>query len=123
MTIAQEHSFGFSPPSNSSPSDSEHQGSMLYDDLDSKDGMFDDDKLGLSGRKMTGRKGPGPVAADKRATHNAIERARRESLNGRFMVRSSLLCFRDGCLHSLERWRRRARFETCRPDREGTDSG
>ncbi|KAL8284086.1 hypothetical protein RQP46_005199 [Phenoliferia psychrophenolica] len=89
MTIAQEHSFGFSPPnSNSSPDDSESAlGSMGLYDEDSKDGLFDDDKP----RKMTGRKGPGPVAADKRATHNAIERARRESLNGRFMTLAEAL--------------------------------
>ncbi|KAK4701344.1 glucan 1,3-beta-glucosidase, partial [Phenoliferia sp. Uapishka_3] len=85
MTIAQEHSFGFSPP-NSSPEDDSRRGSMLFDE-DCKDGLFDDDKP----RKMTGRKGPGPVAADKRNQHNAIERARRESLNGRFMTLAEAL--------------------------------
>lgn len=81
MTIAQEHGFGFSP-TNSSPDT--NMGSMLFDD-DSKDFGDDDGKA----KKPFGRKGPG--AADKRATHNAIERARRESLNGRFMVRSRVV--------------------------------
>lgn len=75
MTAAQEHTF--SPESYSSPDGT----STMFDDEPSSAFLEDEVKVG---KKSNGRKGPG--GADKRANHNAIERARRESLNGRFMV-------------------------------------
>jgi len=84
MTIAEGHSYGASFSPNASP---EPQSSLYDDDL--KDNLFDEDDA--RPKKSTGRKGSGPGAADKRATHNAIERARRESLNGRFMTLAEAL--------------------------------
>ena len=119
MTIAQEHSFSFSPPqSNSPPDDTESAlGSLGLYDEDSKDGLFDEDKP----RKTTGRKGPGPVAADKRATHNAIERARRESLNGRFMVSPFFCCPSQSFLALESTGKRPFKFFSETQSRSGTD--
>jgi len=65
------------------------------DDLDlmdgedeSKDSLGDlQDGTGGAARKL---KRP-PSTAEKKATHNAVERARRESLNGRFLVLADML--------------------------------
>lgn len=58
-------------------------------------GNNDDDDMGLNGEKGTGpqKKGKRQQAstAEKKATHNAVERARRESLNGRFLVLADML--------------------------------
>ncbi|KAK4050163.1 hypothetical protein OIV83_003734 [Microbotryomycetes sp. JL201] len=82
MTIPQTFDgFGLSPEENS-PEPVQHE--QLYDD----DGP--DDVRPASGRRgVNPRKGPG--AADKRASHNATERARRENLNGRFMTLAEAL--------------------------------
>ncbi|GAA5898651.1 uncharacterized protein JCM6883_003379 [Sporobolomyces salmoneus] len=98
MTIAQEINFGYSPSSSADFEDGLNP--LAFDD------EFQHDPLGLEGedddeevkfeqqqnaqqsstkpKRSNNRKGPGN--ADKRATHNAVERARRESLNGRFSV-------------------------------------
>lgn len=73
MTIAHEHNFG-------SPDSAENADNFLLED-DLKD-SFDDETE--KPRRAGCRKGP--AMAEKRNQHNAIERARRESLNGRFMV-------------------------------------
>jgi len=79
MTIAQEHNFG-------SPDSSENLDNFLLED-DLKD-SFDDGLDADKPRRAGCRKGP--AMAEKRNQHNAIERARRESLNGRFMVSTFL---------------------------------
>jgi len=64
---------------------------MLYEDDLNQSFDFTNDVDEVKPKKSNGRKGSGPGAADKRATHNAIERARRESLNGRFMTLAEAL--------------------------------
>jgi len=99
MTIAQELNFGYSPGSSADFEDGLNP--LVFDDDFNNDlGLDDDeddgryDQQGGNGTQLTkpkrnnNRKGPGN--ADKRATHNAVERARRESLNGRFTVSFSL---------------------------------
>ncbi|KAM0788130.1 hypothetical protein ACM66B_001295 [Microbotryomycetes sp. NB124-2] len=83
MTIPQTFDgFGLSPEE-TSPEPTQH--AQLFDE----DGL-DDITKPASGRKgVNPRKGPG--AADKRASHNATERARRENLNGRFMTLAEAL--------------------------------
>lgn len=78
MTAAEDHSF--SPESYSSPDGTTN----LFDDDSNLGGNLGEDEVKVGKKVSNGRKGPG--GADKRANHNAIERARRESLNGRFMV-------------------------------------
>lgn len=100
MTIAQELNFGYSPGSSADFEDGLNP--LAFDDdfnndlgldEDEDDGRYD--QQSANGTQLTkpkrnnNRKGPGN--ADKRATHNAVERARRESLNGRFTV--SFDCF------------------------------
>ncbi|GAA5852777.1 hypothetical protein JCM5353_001403 [Sporobolomyces roseus] len=95
MTIAQELNFGYSPGSSADFEDGLNP--LAFDDdfnndlgldEDEDDGRYD--QQSANGTQLTkpkrnnNRKGPGN--ADKRATHNAVERARRESLNGRFTV-------------------------------------
>lgn len=46
------------------------------------------------GKKLTS-------TAEKKATHNAVERARRESLNTRFLVLADMLPGMVCCIHSL----------------------
>ena len=76
---------------------------MNYDnfspDSSSTSTIFEDDSLIEAGLELSdtveekpkkgSRKGSGN--AEKRSQHNAIERARRESLNGRFIVSKFLL--------------------------------
>jgi len=59
-------------------------------DLDSKDALSFDRPKPTHRSSKTGIR-QGPEAAEKRATHNATERARRESLNGRFMTLAQVL--------------------------------
>jgi hypothetical protein len=62
------------------------------DDLSFDDG-FDGDDL-TSNKNSTGaskRKIRAASTAEKKATHNAVERARRESLNARFLVLADML--------------------------------
>lgn len=98
MTLAQDP-FYFSPAGQSSPDDMSASGQ--FDD-DSRDDLFDtkdflmstDASLnnGAKPKKSSSHNNrKGPEAADKRATHNAIERARRENLNGRFMTLAEAL--------------------------------
>ncbi|GAA5946584.1 hypothetical protein JCM3765_000309 [Sporobolomyces pararoseus] len=98
MTIAQEINFGFSPSSSADFEDGLNP--LAFDDDFQNDLGLDDDELDYDHsqqqqnnssssaptkpKRNNNRKGPGN--ADKRATHNAVERARRESLNGRFSV-------------------------------------
>lgn len=98
MTIAQELSFGYSPTSSHSAEYDDALNPLVFDDdfgtelgLNDDGDDDDDDRDDLAGsnagttskpKRSNNRKGPGN--ADKRATHNAVERARRESLNGRF---------------------------------------
>ncbi|ORY82381.1 hypothetical protein BCR35DRAFT_82804 [Leucosporidium creatinivorum] len=91
MTLAQSFDgfTGLSPSSPSSHSPEHPQLSLFDDRAEDQDQFLLDDKPAPSNKKSNGRKGPG--AADKRATHNAIERARRESLNGRFMTLAEAL--------------------------------
>lgn len=97
MTLAQDHVYNFSPE-DSSPDT--NMFSSFADDEDTKESLFPDqdneneldtDKSTLTGKKSGSACRKGPGAADKRATHNAIERARRESLNGRFMTLAEAL--------------------------------
>ncbi|GAA6009221.1 hypothetical protein JCM11491_004233 [Sporobolomyces phaffii] len=92
MTIAQEINFGFSPSSSADFEDGLNP-LAFDDDFGNDNGLEDDDDEGRfdhegeqpsKPKRSNNRKGPGN--ADKRATHNAVERARRESLNGRFSV-------------------------------------
>lgn len=81
MTIAQTFDgFNGLSPDEGSPLDQ----SLLDDETLKDDVPFEDVKPGKKSSSSNSRKGP--HAADKRANHNAIERARRESLNGRFLV-------------------------------------
>lgn len=69
---------------------------LSFDDLeDSKDILCDlvsDDKNGGAFIGGNGKKLKRPASsAEKKATHNAVERARRESLNARFLVLADLL--------------------------------
>ncbi|GAA5831497.1 hypothetical protein JCM3766R1_001777 [Sporobolomyces carnicolor] len=98
MTIAQEINFGYSPSSSadfddalnplSFDDDFQHEHDQLGLDDDEDDVKAYDQPSGAQAngkpKRANNRKGPGN--ADKRATHNAVERARRESLNGRFSV-------------------------------------
>ncbi len=77
MTIAQEHNFG-------SPDSNENLDNFLLDDHDDLKDSLEDQAEQDKPRRPGCRKGP--AMAEKRNQHNAIERARRESLNGRFMV-------------------------------------
>ncbi|GAA5866159.1 hypothetical protein JCM1840_005093 [Sporobolomyces johnsonii] len=98
MTIAQEHNFGFSPNSSASAEFDDALNPLAFDD-DFKDdlGLEDDDDVqqqqapANSSKPKRSNNRKGPANADKRATHNAIERARRESLNGRFMTLAEAL--------------------------------
>ncbi|GAA5938234.1 uncharacterized protein JCM15063_000675 [Sporobolomyces koalae] len=98
MTIAQEINFGYSPSSSAdfdealnpltfddefaNEHDNEHD---LGLDEDEDDARYEQQSAQTTKPKRSNnRKGPGN--AEKRATHNAVERARRESLNGRFTV-------------------------------------
>jgi len=103
MTFAQEHIYSFSTDADASSPDT-NMPSTFADDEDTKDGLlrgtdqddeldnvFDYDKPVTGGKKSSSGSRKGPGAADKRATHNAIERARRESLNGRFMILAEAL--------------------------------
>lgn len=99
MTIAQEINFGFSPSSSSADFEDGLNPLAFDDDFQNDLGLEDDDleydqtqqqqdnsssSAPTKPKRNNNRKGPGN--ADKRATHNAVERARRESLNGRFSV-------------------------------------
>ena len=72
---------------------------LSFDDLDAegRDGLGPlDDSLGAShgagGANGAARKGKKLAStAEKKATHNAVERARRESLNTRFLVLADML--------------------------------
>ncbi|KAK4047776.1 hypothetical protein OIO90_006075 [Microbotryomycetes sp. JL221] len=88
MTIPQTfHGFGLSPEE-TSPEPTHSLDDDALDDLNDFKPSFNNPSA--AGRKGANpRKGPG--AADKRATHNAIERARRENLNGRFMTLAEAL--------------------------------
>ncbi|GAA6059299.1 hypothetical protein JCM10212_005879 [Sporobolomyces blumeae] len=100
MTIAQELSFGYSPSSSASADFEDALNPLVFDDdfnteLGLADGDDDDDDQSLDPTSSLSTNGSkpkrsnnrkGPANADKRATHNAVERARRESLNGRFTV-------------------------------------
>lgn len=79
MTAVENHSF--SPESYSSP---DGPTNLFDDDSSLGGGNLGEDEVKVGKKVSNGRKGP--AGADKRANHNAIERARRESLNGRFMV-------------------------------------
>jgi hypothetical protein len=65
------------------------------DDLDLMDG--EDESKDSLGDLQDGTSGAArklkrpPSTAEKKATHNAVERARRESLNGRFLVLADML--------------------------------
>lgn len=73
-----------------------------FDDLnneDDEDLSFDDDavngddaKAATAAATKAGKKSKlAPSTAEKKATHNAVERARRESLNARFLVLADML--------------------------------
>lgn len=98
MTIAQSFDgfTGLSPDDGdlNDPQHSLFDDDLLLDDANGLNGAgFNDfnsaNRAGSSSKKSSANSRKGPHAADKRAVHNAIERARRESLNGRFMVSSS----------------------------------
>ncbi|GAA5925004.1 hypothetical protein JCM1841_004047 [Sporobolomyces salmonicolor] len=98
MTIAQEHNFGFSPNSSGSAEFDDALNPLAFDDEFKDDlGLEDDDDVQQqqaradSSKPKRSNNRKGPANADKRATHNAIERARRESLNGRFMTLAEAL--------------------------------
>lgn len=64
---------------------------LSFDDID--DSLVDS-KAGNAASTGTSRKGKNRLAsstAEKKATHNAVERARRESLNARFLVLADML--------------------------------
>jgi hypothetical protein len=76
-------------PAVSQEDSSENSNSPLAHSLE--DGLnHKDNKDGnANGSKKIGRQKSSMTNAERRATHNAIERARRESLNGRFLVSHS----------------------------------
>lgn len=97
MTIAQEINFGYSPSSSADFEDGLNP-LAFDDDFQNELGLEDDEEdekydqqnpQATKPKRSNNRKGPGN--ADKRATHNAVERARRESLNGRFSVSLTFL--------------------------------
>ncbi|KPV76333.1 uncharacterized protein RHOBADRAFT_66196 [Rhodotorula graminis WP1] len=100
MGAAQDLPFGFSPQSGEfedqfDPLKFEDDEFALGDDDLDESGFFGDDHDGslepssASGSQFVKKKRnnnrKGPQNADKRATHNAVERKRRESLNTRFI--------------------------------------
>ncbi|GAA5899307.1 hypothetical protein JCM8208_001612 [Rhodotorula glutinis] len=100
MGAAQDLPFGFSPQSGEfedqfDPLKFEDDEYALGDDDLDESGFFGDDHDGslepssASGSQLVKKKRnnnrKGPQNADKRATHNAVERKRRESLNTRFI--------------------------------------
>ncbi|GAA5836015.1 hypothetical protein JCM9279_002164 [Rhodotorula babjevae] len=100
MGAAQDLPFGFSPQSGEfedqfDPLKFEDDDYALGDDDLDESGFFGDDHDGsvepssASGSQLVKKKRnnnrKGPQNADKRATHNAVERKRRESLNTRFI--------------------------------------
>lgn len=82
MTIAQEHNFG-------SPDSHDNLDNFLLDEHDDLKDSLEDQAEQDKPRRPGCRKGP--AMAEKRNQHNAIERARRESLNGRFMTLAEAL--------------------------------
>ncbi|EMS25760.1 Hlh domain containing protein, transcription regulator [Rhodotorula toruloides NP11] len=108
MTAPQDHPYGFSPSAASAEFDDQFDPLQFDDDEYALDGDDADDCFGALGGSFTtsasassvassqaggggvGKKArannrKGPHNADKRATHNAVERKRRESLNTRFL--------------------------------------
>ncbi|BGP30799.1 hypothetical protein JCM10296v2_002556 [Rhodotorula toruloides] len=108
MTAPQDHPYGFSPSAASAEFDDQFDPLQFDDDEYALDGDEADDCFGALGGSFTtsasassvassqaggggvGKKArannrKGPHNADKRATHNAVERKRRESLNTRFL--------------------------------------
>ncbi|BGP38599.1 hypothetical protein JCM10450v2_002548 [Rhodotorula kratochvilovae] len=98
MGAAQDIPYGFSP--NSSAEFDEQFDPLKFEDndyaLDDDDldehGLFEQEQEpaessgpGSLGKKKRANNRKGPQNADKRATHNAVERKRRESLNTRFI--------------------------------------
>ncbi|GAA5884534.1 hypothetical protein JCM6882_005291 [Rhodosporidiobolus microsporus] len=97
MTAAQNHPYGFSPNSSASAEFDDALDPLAFDedDLpfgDDEEASFHDQdqeddaasaRPASKGKKSSNRKGPHNV--EKRATHNATERARRDNLNTRFM--------------------------------------
>ncbi|EGU13511.1 Macrophage erythroblast attacher isoform 1 [Rhodotorula toruloides ATCC 204091] len=110
MTAPQDHPYGFSPSAASAEFDDQFDPLQFDDDEYALDGDDADDCFGALGgsfatsasassvassqagggggvgsKKARANNRKGPHNADKRATHNAVERKRRESLNTRFL--------------------------------------
>ncbi|GAA6052397.1 hypothetical protein JCM3770_000222 [Rhodotorula araucariae] len=97
MGAAQDLPYGFSPNSSTDFDDQfdplkfeDDEYALADDDLD-EHGLFEQEQepaessSGSLGKKKRANNRKGPQNADKRATHNAVERKRRESLNTRFI--------------------------------------
>lgn len=92
-TVSIDTAFAFA--SEQSPNHSSEEGGYLQDEqfllLDDFEGSLDNQDDGPNGADSLSGPAPKrksrrpPSTAERRATHNAVERARRESLNGRFI--------------------------------------
>ncbi|GAA6037929.1 hypothetical protein JCM8097_009495 [Rhodosporidiobolus ruineniae] len=100
MTAAQDHPYGFSPHSSASAEFDDPLDTLAaFDDDEYALGDEDDDQLvgqsatsngaGVKKKKTNNRSGPHNL--EKRNIHNATERARRDSLNGRFTTLAEAL--------------------------------
>jgi hypothetical protein len=83
--------FNLTPTLHNSPSPVSSDSLPEHDPMHFEDGFNDEGHSLNNGDNLKRKSRRPPSTAERRATHNAVERARRESLNGRFMDLASSL--------------------------------